>query len=83
MMTSRLRTYKHATYLNITPAAHTWTMLEALGYRRFCNGAFFAVAALSGRSLTATVRRVTSDVEAGRPIARRGRAVARPPLCRL
>ncbi len=65
MMTSRLRTYKQATYLNITPAPHTWPMLEALGYRRFCNGGFFAVAALSGRSMTATVRRVTSGVESG------------------
>ena len=65
MMTSRLRTYKQATYLNITPAPHTWSMLEALGYRRFCNGGFFALAALSGRSFAATVRRVTSDVEAG------------------
>jgi hypothetical protein len=65
MMTSRLRTYKQATYLNITPAPHTWTMLEALGYRRFCNGAFFAVAALSRNAATAAVRRVTSAVEPG------------------
>lgn len=65
MMTARLRAYKQATHLNITPAPHTWNMLEALGYRRFCNGGFFALAALSGRSATATVRRVTSTVEPG------------------
>ena len=65
MMTSRLRTYKDATYLNITPAPHTWTMLEALGYRRFCNGAFFAMAALSGRALGGKVHRVQSDVQPG------------------
>jgi hypothetical protein len=65
MMTARLRAYKQATHLNITPAPHTWKMLEALGYRRFCNGGYFALAALSGRSLTATVRRVTSAVEPG------------------
>jgi hypothetical protein len=65
MMTSRLRTYKQATYLNITPAPHTWPMLEALGYRRFCNGGFFALAALSGRAITATIRRITSYVEPG------------------
>ncbi len=65
MLTSRLRTFKQATYLDITPALHTWPMLETLGYRRFCNGGFFALAALSGRSATATVRRVSSDVEPG------------------
>jgi hypothetical protein len=65
MLTSPLRTYKQATYLNITPAPHTWRTLETLGYRRFCNGAFFALAALSGRSITATVRRVSTDVEPG------------------
>jgi hypothetical protein len=65
MMTSRLRTYKQATYLNITPSPHTWPMLEALGYRRFCNGGFFALAALNRRSFTATVRRISADVEPG------------------
>jgi hypothetical protein len=65
MMTSRLRAYRKATHMNISPAPHTWAMLEALGYRRFCNGGFFALAALSGRSLTATVRRVSSTVEPG------------------
>jgi hypothetical protein len=65
MLTSPLRAYKQATYLNISPAPHTWPMLEALGYRRFSDGGFFALAALSGRSATATVRRVSSHVEAG------------------
>jgi hypothetical protein len=65
MMTSRLRSYKQATYLNITPSPHTWVMLEALGYHRFCNGGFFALAALSGRAVSATVRRVTADLQAG------------------
>jgi len=65
MLTSPLRAFKQATYLNITPAPHTWPMLEALGYRRFCDGVFFAVAALSVRSLTASVRRIASDVEPG------------------
>jgi hypothetical protein len=65
MLTSPLRAYKQATYLNISPAPHTWPMLEALGYRRLCSGGFFALAALSGRSVTATVRRVSSCVEPG------------------
>jgi hypothetical protein len=62
MLTSPLRAYKQATHLNVSPAPHTWVMLEALGYRRFCTGGFFAFAALSGRSLTARVRRVSAEV---------------------
>ncbi|MFI5231159.1 MAG: acyl-CoA acyltransferase [Gemmatimonadales bacterium] len=65
IMTSRVRSYKQATHLNVTPSPHTWPMLEALGYRRICNGGFFALAALSGRSATARVRRVSTTVEPG------------------
>jgi hypothetical protein len=61
MLTARLRSYKQATFLDITPAPNTWLMLEALGYRRFANGGFFAVAALGRRRLTAAVRAVSSS----------------------
>ncbi len=61
MLTSPLRAYKKATHLNVSPAPHTWVMLEALGYRRFCAGGFFALAALSGRTMAATVRPVSAD----------------------
>lgn len=39
--------HKHVTYLNVTPAPPTWPILEAQGYKRYCNGLFFAVPALS------------------------------------
>jgi hypothetical protein len=39
--------HKHVTYANITPAPPTWPILEAQGYRRYCNGLMFAVPALS------------------------------------
>lgn len=65
IMTARLRAYKQATHLNLTPAPHTWPILEALGFRPFCRGAFVALAALSGRSFTATVRRASADIEPG------------------
>jgi hypothetical protein len=65
LMTSQVRAYKQATHVNITPAAHTWPMLETLGYRRFCNGGFFALAALSGRSPAAKVRLVSSSIKPG------------------
>lgn len=65
IMTSRLRAYKQATHLNVTPAPHTWPMLEALGYHRICNGGFFALAAVSGPPVAATIQRVASAVEPG------------------
>jgi hypothetical protein len=39
--------HKHVTYLNITPAPSTWPILEAQGYKRYCNGLFVALPALS------------------------------------
>lgn len=37
---------KDVTYLNVTPAPHTWPIVENQGYTRYCNGLFFAAAAL-------------------------------------
>ena len=70
IMTSRVRLYKQATHLNVTPSPHTWPMLEALGYRRICNGGFFALAGLGGPSVTARVRRVSTSVEPGGGLSR-------------
>ena len=39
--------HKHVTYVNITPAPTTWPILEAQGYKRYCNGLFFALPWLS------------------------------------
>jgi hypothetical protein len=38
---------KHVTYLNISAAEHTWPILEAQGYRRYTEGQFAALPALS------------------------------------
>lgn len=38
--------HKGVTYLNVTPAPNTWPILEAQGYRRYCDGLFFAFPAL-------------------------------------
>ena len=46
--------HKHVTYLNVTPAPPTWPILEAQGYKRYCNGLFFAVPALSRGGGTVT-----------------------------
>ena len=48
---------KHVTYLNTSPAEHTWPILEAQGYRRYSFGQFAAVPTpfggwgIKGRSL--------------------------------
>ena len=37
-------------HMNVTPAIHTWPIIEALGLKRFCEGTFAAIPALSARS---------------------------------
>ena len=37
---------RKAAYLNISPAPHTWPILENQGYRQYCSGLFFAAAPL-------------------------------------
>ncbi len=39
------------TYINISPAPPTWPVVEAQGFKRFSEGQFFAVPALSSRDL--------------------------------
>jgi len=39
--------HKEVTYLNISPAKHTWSTVEAQGFRRYSSGQFLAAAALS------------------------------------
>jgi hypothetical protein len=38
---------KHVTYFNISASRHTWPIVEALGYRRYSQGQFVAIPALS------------------------------------
>jgi hypothetical protein len=39
--------HKHVTYVNVTPAPPTWPILKAQGYKRYCDGLFFALPVLS------------------------------------
>lgn len=48
--------HKDVTYVNISPAAHTWRVIEAQGFRRYCNGQMLAVPALSAWTANARVR---------------------------
>jgi hypothetical protein len=38
---------KDVTYLNVTPAAFTWPVIEAQGFQRYCDGLYFSVPWLS------------------------------------
>jgi hypothetical protein len=38
---------KTVTYTNVTPAPHTWPIVESQGYTRYCHGLFYAAAILT------------------------------------
>lgn len=46
LLVSQALKLKTVTYLNISPAPHTWPILDAQGYKRFSNGVFVAMPAL-------------------------------------
>ena len=46
---------KHVTYLNISPAKHTWPLLTAQGYQRYSEGQFACIPSLSPRLTNARV----------------------------
>jgi hypothetical protein len=48
LLVSQALKLKTVTYLNISPAPHTWPILDAQGYQRYSNGIFVALPALSG-----------------------------------
>ena len=50
---------REVTYLNVTPAATTWPILEAQGFVAYCSGLYFSLPALAGRALGVTVEAVT------------------------
>jgi hypothetical protein len=58
-LTSRVFQQKEVTFVNATPDPRTFALLEAMGYKRYCNGRFAAVPVLS-----ASVRGVRVQVAA-------------------
>jgi hypothetical protein len=48
LLVSRAIAHKEVTYLNISPAPHTWPIIEAQGFSRYNNGVFIAVPMLNG-----------------------------------
>lgn len=39
--------HKDVTYINVSPAAHTWRVIEAQGFTRYCDGQMLTVPSLS------------------------------------
>ena len=56
---------KHVTYLNISPAPHTWPLLLTQGYQRYSDGQFACIPALSRRRARTRVWAVPSDGRCG------------------
>jgi len=48
LLVSRALSHKDVTYLNISPAPHTWPIIEAQGFSRYSDGVFVAVPMLNG-----------------------------------
>lgn len=62
MLVSHALTHRGVTYTNVTPTPHTWPILEAQGYARYCQGIMVSVPALSLRSARCRVEMVTPDM---------------------
>ncbi len=57
LLVARAVRHKEVTYVNVSPAEHTWPILEAQGYSRYSDGQFACLPALSLRGVGAHVRR--------------------------
>ena len=59
LLTARVLSRRDVTFVNVTPAPHTWPILEAQGYERRCSGLFAAVPALSAIDQEVRIRAFT------------------------
>lgn len=58
--------HKQVTYVNISPARHTWDTIEAQGFQRYGAGQFFSLPALNGIVAGCRVHQVRPDLTADR-----------------
>ena len=49
------------TYLNVTPAPHTWPIVESQGYTQYCAGLFFALAPLAAPARNTVIERLEAE----------------------
>jgi hypothetical protein len=50
LLVSQALKHKNVTYLNVSAAPHTWPIIEAQGFSRYCDGIFIAMPMLNGLS---------------------------------
>jgi hypothetical protein len=65
MLTSRALAHKNVTFLNITPARHTWPILEAQGFAAFGTGQFKAMSVFCAGPRGARVSAVSAETAPG------------------
>jgi hypothetical protein len=71
LLTSMAHKNKQVTYINISPAAPTWPLIEAMGYRPYCSGQLYSLPALSRAEPGMTIETVAPETRsiAGLPAA--------------
>jgi len=63
-LVSKALSHDNVTYLNVTPAPHTWAIMKAQGYSQYTSGVFVAAPAFHLRSRAACVRLTTVGTRA-------------------
>jgi hypothetical protein len=71
ILSRRATRWKQICYFNISPASHTWPMLEAEGYTQFTKGGMVALLALSKTRVNAHIQMVSRDIKAGADLSTR------------
>ncbi len=69
VLTSRALAHKNVTFLNITPARHTWPILEAQGFKVFGTGQFKAFPLFCIGAFGARVTAVSADTAPGHDLS--------------
>jgi hypothetical protein len=69
LLVSRALAKKHVTFLNLSPAPHTWPILDAHGFKQWCSGLFAAVPALTIGGFGVRVTRFSDAVQPGQGLS--------------
>jgi len=64
MLTRIAQRLPEVTYVNISAARQTWPIVEAQGFRAYCNGLFFSIPVMSFAGLRARVEQVAANASA-------------------
>lgn len=67
--------HKEVTYVNISPAAHTWPVIEAQGFSRYCDGQMLTAPALSRWAPNARARAFDARRDYGDALSAEERAL--------